>query len=250
MRQALNRLIENRARLIRFLVGAQMAFFFGSWLEHLSQTHAIFFQLRPYPYLGLSLICVLGFLFSGLFAFGRFTKMSAVALILSSQIIFLIYFWFKETQWFLIGILVIHLLYGSKEGRFSTLFWRTPFFLAVYLGFTISGLSKLFYPGWWNGEVIFAVLTNHPVGPGWPVEFVELLPLRFIAYFTLAAETLSFPLALWPRTRRFAWWLNTLLHFGILSWWRIGPVALSTLTVQILLYPGRDRDLLAKPEFK
>lgn len=240
--------MENRAVIVRIVVGAWMAHFFGSWLDHLSQTHAIFFAIRPVPIWILWVTCITGLVAAAAFAFGRFAKTSAALMIVCSQIIFLTYFWFKEIQWYFIGILLLSILYGEKQGRFSTTYWRLPFLLAIYLGFTISGLSKLFYSAWWDGEIMLAVLTNHPVGPGWPIEFVQILPYRLIGYFALAAEILSFPLALWPRTRLLAWWINTILHFGILSWWRIGPVAIGTLTTQLLLYPGRDRDLLAKPD--
>jgi hypothetical protein len=240
-------LMENRGLIVRFVIGAWMAHFFGSWIEHLPQTHAIFFEIRPVPLLILQFTCWLGFLVAAGYAFGVQTRALALVLLLLFNCIYLQYFWFKELPWSFIGILLIQILYGDKNARFSTVYWRTPFLLAIYAGFTISGLSKLFYPGWYNGDVMLDVLTVHPVGPGWPREFVDLLPYRFIGYFTLATEILSLPLVLWKRTRLTGWWINTILHFGILCWWRIGPVALCTLTAQLLLYPGRDRDLLAEP---
>ena len=138
--------------------------------------------------------------------------------------------------------LLIYALFAMKNGSMSTDFWRLPFLLAIYLGFTISGVSKLFYPGWWDGEVIYALLTSHIVGPGWSADFVRQLPTRGIAYLTIAIEGLSLPLALWARTRKTAWWLNTFLHLGVLIIWRIGPVALGTLTVQLLIYPDKKLD--------
>lgn len=236
------RLMDQRTIVVRFLIGAQSAYLFACWLVQLPQAHSYFVDFLPWPESLIWSICSAGFASAGLFAFGVRTRISALALFVCLQTLLLLYPWPKEIHTYVSFSLLIYALFAMKNGSMSTDFWRLPFLLAIYLGFTISGVSKLFYPGWWDGEVIYALLTSHIVGPGWSADFVRQLPTRGIAYLTIAIEGLSLPLALWARTRKTAWWLNTFLHLGVLIIWRIGPVALGTLTVQLLIYPDKKLD--------
>jgi predicted DCC family thiol-disulfide oxidoreductase YuxK len=102
--------------------------------------------------------------------------------------------------------------------------WRLPppIFLAAWvvmsLGYAYSGLTKLDSPSWVDGTALAHVLENPLARPGPLRQMLLSLPegvLRFATWGALALELGFAPLALFRRSRPWAWGAMLLMHLGL-----------------------------------
>lgn len=222
-----------RAGLALYLLHYYLSFY-GNW--------PFFGEVAAYlavPLAPAVLVGVAGAL-SGIWLLSGFgTRWAAVAALVVFLANFQLFSMMREVQCASISIslVVLALFYrgrGFREGALEeAAFWRPLLTLAAYLGFSLAGASKLFYLGaWLNGSALALLCERGWVG-AWGG--CALLPTVVLGYFTVGAELLSLPLALWKKTRPLAWALNTLVHLGALFVAGMPPVSLGMLLLQLLL---------------
>jgi len=104
--------------------------------------------------------------------------------------------------------------------------WRFPrgifvaAWLAMALGYTYSGVTKLVSPSWLDGSALARVLENPLARPGLARELLLGLPgplLVAATYAALALELLFAPLALLRRARPWLWSAMLGLHLGLIA---------------------------------
>jgi len=125
-------------------------------------------------------------------------------------------------------------LMGTTFGEVSS--WHLALFLAVYFGFSVSGLSKLFYQPWLNGEAINYICTTGQIGNLVGSSLCALLPKTLLGFFVLFIEIVALPMAIFKRTRPFAWLLNSSLHIFAPIFLYIWPVSFGVLLMQLVLF--------------
>ncbi|MGZ3650600.1 MAG: hypothetical protein ACXVB9_12990 [Bdellovibrionota bacterium] len=229
---------------VRILLGLFLAIYlFSNFLtkrEEIS-TLARYFHSSAWP--GIELIPSLGILFSILFAAGVFQAASALGTLLILLYELLYFPLIKEVSYPYLSVMLFIYFLFTKKSAYITFAkaelqgvrqWRLPLMICVYLGFTIAGISKLFYPGWLTGAPLEWLCLNdrfsiEPASCG-------LLSWRVLSWFTLFAEVTSLPLALVPGCRPLTWTLNSLLHLGLLLVFNLYPISLTILLLQLFLF--------------
>jgi hypothetical protein len=103
--------------------------------------------------------------------------------------------------------------------------WKLPKILFIgawvimAVSYTLSGIDKFNSPSWFDGTAILHLLNN-PLARDWFIrDFLLLLPKELIYLMTwsiLALEILFLPFSIWSKTRKYAWLLMVIMHFGIL----------------------------------
>lgn len=91
--------------------------------------------------------------------------------------------------------------------------------LLMAVGYTISGIDKWLAPSWRDGTAIVHLLENPLARDTWLREWMLSWPQglhRTMTWSILAMEVLFLPLALFARTRFFAWGGMVLMHLDIL----------------------------------
>lgn len=92
--------------------------------------------------------------------------------------------------------------------------------IAMAVGYSYSGATKLVSPSWVDGSALLHVLSNPLARPTFLRETLLMLPMPMIAIATwgaLATELLFAPLALVPRLRPWLWLALLTMHFGLMS---------------------------------
>lgn len=94
--------------------------------------------------------------------------------------------------------------------------WCAWIMLAV--GYTYSGIWKLFSPSWVDGSALLHLLENPLARPGIVRDLLLPWPslLKVLTWIALAGEILFLPLCLTRKGRLMAWLWMTLMHVGIL----------------------------------
>jgi len=109
-------------------------------------------------------------------------------------------------------------------------------------GYTFSGICKLSSPSWIDGTALAHVLNNPLARTGWVRDVLLALPdvvLHWATWISLAAEVLFLPLALWSKTRPFAWFALVMLHVGIMSVVSFADLSVGMLMVHVFTYDTR-----------
>lgn len=103
--------------------------------------------------------------------------------------------------------------------------WKLPpvllygAWIIMSLSYSLSGIDKLQSPNWANGSAIAYLLENPLARNWWLRELMLGLPsilLQLITWIILAIEIIFLPLAIFNKTRKYAWLLMVLVHLGIL----------------------------------
>jgi hypothetical protein len=92
--------------------------------------------------------------------------------------------------------------------------------IAMAIGYSYSGATKLISPSWVDGSALLHVLSNPLARPTFLRETLLMLPMPFIAVATwgaLATELLFAPLALVSRLRPWLWLALLSMHFGLMT---------------------------------
>lgn len=228
--------------VVRIFVSLYLAYFFIGMLEqreliaNLVGTSSGSLEALTLGVPALALIlCIL-------FLLGIFVSPVAVALFICYQTGFLFLPIPKEVQASYISlILLVFAFFGSALGKKGTTnsTWHSALFLAVYLGFSVSGLSKLFYEPWLNGEAIHYLFSTSQIGNMNGTLVGAFIPKTPMGYLVLFVEIMSLPLAIFKRTQPLAWVLNTALHLCIPIFLYVWPVSFGVLLMQMVLFDVR-----------
>ncbi len=126
--------------------------------------------------------------------------------------------------------------------------WEFPplLFFALWLimsvGYTISGIDKLGSPSWADGSAIIHLLEN-PLSRDWFFkDWMLLLPTTVLNIFTwgiLACELLFLPLAIFKKTRKYAWLSMVIMHIGILMLVDFADLTIGMLMIHLISFDGR-----------
>ena len=108
--------------------------------------------------------------------------------------------------------------------------------IAMAVGYTYSGLTKLAAPSWVGGEALAAVLDN-PLARGgmlrtWALDLPPLL-LRCCTWSVLGLEIAFAPLALSSRARPWVWAAMLAMHVGLLVLIDFADLTLGMVTLHL-----------------
>lgn len=162
----------------------------------------------------IQVMTMAGFLAALSFATGKAVRISSVVLLLSLHALLFAIPRFRTVVFPHISIvLVIFALYYQAGILSERKVWYLPLFLGIYAGFSVSGISKLFFGLWNNGEM---VRGQCDLSLAATLGICENLPSARLALIVAVIEVASFPLVLLSRTRPLIWAVSTLLHFLII----------------------------------
>ncbi len=123
--------------------------------------------------------------------------------------------------------------------------WRlTPSLFAVVwialaLGYTYSGWTKLASPSWVDGTTLARVLENPLARPAGPAAWMRALPdgvLRVLTWGALGLELVFAPLALFRRARPWIWGALIAMHLGILATIDFADLTLAMVVVHAFAF--------------
>jgi hypothetical protein len=214
---------KKRFAAIRMCIGLFLFYSFFSYWEY----RAPFVEVgraMNIPAGGMTTLMFVGALASLTFAAGICTRISAFLQLVALVFFLHVFVWLYSVELVHMAfLLVIYGLFARPSSWFSPWdceleqkkIWFLPTFLVCYLGFSISGLSKSFYDGWFNGYVVDRLCQHHsPLSILLGTDVCGHLPARPMGAFIVVAEVLTFPLAIWKSTRGLAWLLFTLVNVG------------------------------------
>lgn len=126
--------------------------------------------------------------------------------------------------------------------------WKMPpllfygAWIIMALSYSISGFDKWMAPSWRDGSAIIHLLNN-PLARDTPLRELFLkLPegiLHLKTWAILAMEALFLPLALFKRTRPFAWLGMVLMHFGIIAIVDFADLTAGMLMIHVFTFDSR-----------
>ncbi len=229
----------------RLLMGLYLVYFFISLFEQGALINSLFSNSGAAESNLVWLLPAGGLILSlALFA-GVFVKWSSLFVAVVFQLCFLSLPIPKEVQssYITLALCIFALFSDNSHNHFflktqlkDTTYWQWGLFAAVYFGFTISGLSKLFYSPWLDGQAMSFFCTQSHIGNLTNTLACAALPKVATGYAVLFIEIFSLPLFLIKKTRALAWLLNTLLHIFIPIYLYVWPVSFGVLLIQILLF--------------
>ena len=149
--------------------------------------------------------------------------------------------------WLLLALVLIPKGEGwgiaSKEEKWQMppiLFWGA--WMIAGIAYTISGLDKAMAPSWQDGSAITHLLHN-PLARDY---FVRDVFLGFpewvrqgLTWFTLALEILFGLLALFSKTRFWAWGMIMMMHLGIVMIVDFPDLTLGVMMLHLFTFDGR-----------
>jgi hypothetical protein len=111
--------------------------------------------------------------------------------------------------------------------------------LIMALGYTLSGFDKLQSPSWVNGST-FSILLENPLSRNTILREVSLtIPpviLQLITWGVLMSELLFLPLALFSKTRKYAWMLLVTMHLSILCYINFSDLTTGMLMIHLFTF--------------
>jgi len=120
------------------------------------------------------------------------------------------------------------------------LFWGAWWVLA--LGYSASGFAKLKSAGWLDGTAMALTLDMAYARHGWARAALLAAPgvvLRLCTWSVLGIEIGFALLALFPRTRRFAWYAAVLMHCALLVLFDFWELSVGMLLFHVFTFDDR-----------
>ena len=227
----------------RVLVGLCLLFLF---LNFFLKRKELTLLAEAFPYQSntvLPIAPLLGIIFAVLLICGFWTSLSACANLICLQVLIFYFPILREIQLtYYTAILVLFALFCAEPTGFHPLtatlnrtsLWRFPLMICVYLGLTVSGLSKLFYSGWLNGGALDWLCLNSKMRL--MTNQCGYFFFRPAEIFVLWAEASAFPLILIKKMRPLAWLQFSILSLGLLLLMPFTEVSIGILVLQIFLF--------------
>ena len=182
--------------------------------------------------LTIVLLLTLGAVSSFLLAIGRAERISAIMITVVLSWIFARNPLIANPSLPVVGWMLVMTLfipkgnYGAYHARSNAHAWANWHFpkglwvaawIMLCVAYTYSGYTKLLSPSWIDGTAVHIVLNNPLARDHFLREWVLALPDFFLQALTLGIlwiEVLFLPLALFRKTRIFAWSIMFLVQFG------------------------------------
>lgn len=118
--------------------------------------------------------------------------------------------------------------------RHTRLLW-----IAMAMGYSYSGLTKLHSPSWADGEALFYVLESPLARPSVLRDFVVSLPsalLHAASFAALALEVCFLPLALSSRARPWLWGAMLSLHLALIALVQFADLSLAMVLLHVFTF--------------
>jgi len=122
----------------------------------------------------------------------------------------------------------------------SILFWGA--WIIAGVAYTISGLDKAMAPSWQDGSAITHLLNNPLARDYFLRDFFLWMPevfRQFLTWFTLVLEVVFGLLALFSKTRKWAWIMIMAMHFGILLIVDFPDLTLGVIMLHLFTFDAR-----------
>ncbi len=220
-----------------------MAFAFHCFVYFAALFYArefIFSMSRTLDPLVLQTCLILGAISCLFVFFNRVPKMALAVLWLCFIAVLRENFLLYELHFGYIGLLAVLLmlsplsenLQAEDEVFFGKIQWVLLFVLSLTQ--TVSGFSKMLFPGWLDGEVFNKLMNSYVVRPQFKLTLGELLR-GYGSVFTLLVvflETSLLFLFIFPKSRKFAWLFGLILQILILASVQLAQIS----TFMIILY--------------
>lgn len=194
-------------------------------------------------------LVLLTFLILGVFScllvfFNRFSKIALAVLWLTFIVVLRENFLLHELYFGFIGLLIILLILSPLSGLlhiedvafFKKIQWVLLFVLSLTQ--TVSGFSKMLFPGWLDGEVYDLLINSYVVRPQFKMFFGDLMG-GFGSVFTLPVliiEASLFFLFIFPKLRKYSWLLGLILQFFILVALQLTQISSFMILLYIFTY--------------
>jgi len=117
-------------------------------------------------------------------------------------------------------------------------------------GYSFSGFTKLFSPSWIDGSAMKYLLLNPLARPGPVREMMLTAPDFFLSgltWFTLAAELMFLPLAIWKKSRPWIWLTLVLMHLGIIAVVDFADLSMGMLMIHLFTFDPTWLNPVVKP---
>lgn len=229
---------------LRLLLGAWVLAFFAEALVFLDRFAYLAKLFSGVDAILFAVFMCVGFVASLAFLIGVQVRLSALTALIAMQ--FLIQaiprFRIVPLPYISILLLVMTLFYqssgllGSRARLTDRKIWYLPLLLGIYAGFSVSGLSKLFFEPWKTGAMIGGQCELSMISSVMGPTFCNQLPREAMAYGIAWIEILSFPLALFPQTRPMIWLVSTILHLGTVFFVPQFPTRNGVFITQLFLF--------------
>lgn len=129
-----------------------------------------------------------------------------------------------QLHYYYLSVCLLHLAFFPKKESENLIFYGREIDSRYVLGFffnatvTISGLSKCFLEGWFNGSTLRFIFSRpFAVNSFLGLKTLDTNILIVCSVIILLMEILTLPLFIFKKTRILSWWLNMLLHIGIFT---------------------------------
>ncbi len=122
----------------------------------------------------------------------------------------------------------------------AVLFWGA--WIIVGVAYTISGIDKAMAPSWQDGTAITHLLNNPLARDYFLRDFFLWMPEAFrqaLTWFTLALEIGFGVLALFSKTRKWAWCMIMIMHLGILLIVDFPDLTLGVIMLHLFTFDAR-----------
>lgn len=189
--------------------------------------------------------------------FNRFAKAALALIWLCFVVLLQGNFLLHELYFGYIGLLIAFLMLSPLSGFlraedvvfFKKIQWVLLFVLSLTQ--TVSGFSKILFPGWLDGEVFSMLINSYVVRPQFKMFFGDL-PSGFGSLFTLPVliiETSLLFLFVFPKLRKYSWLLGVILQFLIFASLQLSQISSFMIILYIFAFDV-DWKFFRRPEFQ
>jgi predicted DCC family thiol-disulfide oxidoreductase YuxK len=126
--------------------------------------------------------------------------------------------------------------------------WQMPLMIPIVawilmaVGYTFSGIDKLFSPSWQDGTAMLHLLENPLARDNFLRDIMLILPLWLLKLMTwgvIIAEITFLPLCLCARGRLIAWSIMVLMHIGIMMVVSFADLSIGMLMIHLFTFDQR-----------
>lgn len=124
--------------------------------------------------------------------------------------------------------------------------WKMPqsifvvAWVVLAVGYSYSGITKLWSPSWIDGTALTHVLDNPLARPTFLRDWLLALPPTILAGMTwaaLAGEAFFLPLTLVPRLRPALWWAMVAMHLSLILLIDFAELSVGMILFHLFTYP-------------
>lgn len=127
-----------------------------------------------------------------------------------------------------------------QRGSYKRLFWIAWFLMAM--GYTASGLHKVYSPSWIDGTALRHVLEGPLARNNFMVDLLLASPpilLKMMTWISLTLEIAFLPLGVFWHTRFWFWMIYIFFHLGIISVINFTDLTLGVFMIHLFTFESR-----------